>query len=217
MNFGIEFSELFLDSLEKAGDIQSKINLHNNNVGRMAVANNMQIRCKCHGMSGSCQLKTCWKSAPEFRIVGKVLKHLFRNAVLVNQSNMGNGEALIPSNRMGGAGKHRNRNSNRSPRKIFTKHATARFNEKSLENTLFYYQRSPTFCERDLMSDIHGTSGRRCNRNSTGMGSCASMCCGRGYNLIREHRIEKCACKFQWCCTVTCSECHTNEWISTCK
>lgn len=35
MNFGIEFSELFLDSMEKAGDIQSKINLHNNNVGRI--------------------------------------------------------------------------------------------------------------------------------------------------------------------------------------
>lgn len=35
MNFGIEFSELFLDSMEKAGDIQSKINLHNNHVGRM--------------------------------------------------------------------------------------------------------------------------------------------------------------------------------------
>lgn len=35
MNFGVEFSELFLDSSEKAGDIQSKINLHNNHVGRM--------------------------------------------------------------------------------------------------------------------------------------------------------------------------------------
>lgn len=35
MNFAIEFSELFLDSQEKAGDIQSKINLHNNHVGRM--------------------------------------------------------------------------------------------------------------------------------------------------------------------------------------
>lgn len=35
LNFGIEFSELFLDSREKAGDIQSKVNLHNNKVGRM--------------------------------------------------------------------------------------------------------------------------------------------------------------------------------------
>lgn len=32
--FGIEFSQLFLDVKEKAGDIQSLINLHNNQVGR---------------------------------------------------------------------------------------------------------------------------------------------------------------------------------------
>ena len=35
MDFGIEFSEMFLDSREKAGDIQSQINLHNNQVGRL--------------------------------------------------------------------------------------------------------------------------------------------------------------------------------------
>jgi len=35
MDFGIEFSELFLDAREKAEDIQSKINLHNNNAGRI--------------------------------------------------------------------------------------------------------------------------------------------------------------------------------------
>jgi wingless-type MMTV integration site family protein 10 len=35
IDFGIEFSELFLDSREKAGDIQSQINLHNNKVGRV--------------------------------------------------------------------------------------------------------------------------------------------------------------------------------------
>lgn len=38
LDFGIEFSELFLDSREKAGDIQSKINLHNNHAGRMVIA-----------------------------------------------------------------------------------------------------------------------------------------------------------------------------------
>lgn len=39
MDFGIEFSTLFLDSREKAGDIQSKINLHNNHAGRMVMEN----------------------------------------------------------------------------------------------------------------------------------------------------------------------------------
>lgn len=38
MNFGVDFSELFLDTREKAGDIQSQINLHNNHVGRLVSA-----------------------------------------------------------------------------------------------------------------------------------------------------------------------------------
>lgn len=35
MDFGVEFSKLFLDCREKAGDIQSKIHLHNNQAGRV--------------------------------------------------------------------------------------------------------------------------------------------------------------------------------------
>lgn len=62
-----------------------------------------------------------------------------------------------------------------------------------------------------------GTVGRKCNRTSTGSGSCSSMCCGRGYNMAKEHRDEKCYCKFLWCCQVKCQECHTEEWISVCK
>lgn len=184
----------------------------------------MQIRCKCHGMSGSCQLKTCWKSAPDFRIVGKVLKHMFRNAVLVDQSNMGNGEPIIQPNLSG---------RRRPPRKAMNQYRS----KIALENTLFYYQRSPTFCERDPSADIQGemhfkcdlrehfiwwgtitgTVGRKCNRTSTGTGSCSSMCCGRGYNMTKEYRVEKCYCRFLWCCQVECQECHTNEWISVCK
>lgn len=170
----------------------------------------MQIRCKCHGMSGSCQLKTCWKSAPDFRIVGKVLKHMFRNAVLVNQSNLGNGEPIIQTRKYG---RRRHENNVRPPRKAFNKFHS----KKSLENSLFYYQRSPTFCERDPSADIQGTIGRKCNRTTSGSGSCSTMCCGRGYNLIKEHRIEKCRCKFHWCCQVECQDCHTEEWVSVCK
>lgn len=35
IDFGIEYSEMFLDARERAGDIQSQINLHNNKVGRV--------------------------------------------------------------------------------------------------------------------------------------------------------------------------------------
>ncbi|KAK6623688.1 hypothetical protein RUM43_009540 [Polyplax serrata] len=35
LDFGVEFSQTFLDLREKAGDIQSRINLHNNEAGRL--------------------------------------------------------------------------------------------------------------------------------------------------------------------------------------
>ncbi|GAB0088954.1 Protein Wnt [Sergentomyia squamirostris] len=211
MDFGAEFSELFLDARERAGDIQSQINLHNNRVGRKAVANNMVIRCKCHGMSGSCQLKTCWRSAPDFQVVGKVLKQQFRRAVLVDQSNIGNGPPMVVVSH-----KNKKRRKNRPPRKSQAGRGS-RDEMRKLENSLFYYQRSPNFCEKDLNSDIPGTSGRRCNRTSSGSDSCASMCCGRGYSLIREQRVERCHCKFHWCCYVECQRCDVEEWISICN
>lgn len=112
----------------------------------------MEIRCKCHGMSGSCQLKTCWKSAPDFHIVGKVLKHQFRRAILVDQSNLGNGEPLVVLKRI--KKKKSNLPNERPPRKILEKINTKAI--KKLEASLFYYQRSPNFCEKDLNADIQG-------------------------------------------------------------
>ena len=35
LDYGIDFSRQFLDSREKAGDIQSTVNLHNNQAGRL--------------------------------------------------------------------------------------------------------------------------------------------------------------------------------------
>ncbi|XP_013108135.2 protein Wnt-10b [Stomoxys calcitrans] len=225
MDFGVEFSKLFLDCREKAGDIQSKINLHNNHAGRIAVSNNMEFRCKCHGMSGSCQLKTCWKSAPDFHVVGKVLKHQFRRALLVDQSNLGNGEPIVvlkrsrnkKSNNANGNGERTNERHERPSNAKSSTEKNAQRSARKLETSLFYYQRSPNFCEKDPSADILGTVGRKCNRNSTLSDGCTSLCCGRGYSLVKERRAERCHCKFQWCCNVECDECHVEEWISVCN
>jgi wingless-type MMTV integration site family protein 10 len=182
-----------------------------------ALANNMQVRCKCHGMSGSCELKTCWKIVPDFRMIGKALKDDFRNAVLVTQSNLGN---VTPSNKIRGS---RRRGSRRYERqKKQRKHRDNAVSERrkkprDLAKQLFYYQKSPNFCERDSSIDIAGTTGRRCNKQSSGSDGCGNLCCGRGYNVLRQRRVEHCKCRFQWCCFVQCQNCTVEEWITVCK
>lgn len=57
----------------------------------------MRQECKCHGMSGSCTVKTCWMRLPNFRLVGDNLKDRFDGAsrVMVSNSLHGNSENSI--------------------------------------------------------------------------------------------------------------------------
>ncbi|CAH1368792.1 unnamed protein product [Tenebrio molitor] len=207
LRYGIKFSKMFLDARENGDDIHSEINLHNNNVGRMAVAANMQVKCKCHGLSGSCEMKTCWRAVPDFRVVGKSLKDKFRSAVLVDQSNLANRDP-----------KTRRPNQKKRKQRTKLKQWTPKQKQKrGLRNDLLYYEKSPNFCEKDQALDVQGTSGRFCNRTHTDQGSCAALCCGRGYDLIMQRRTQTCNCRFHWCCTVECQNCTVEEWISICK
>lgn len=65
----------------------------------------MRQECKCHGMSGSCTVKTCWMRLPNFRMVGDNLKDRFDGASRVQVSN-----SLHNSNE--NAIQHHNSNSN---------------------------------------------------------------------------------------------------------
>ncbi|KAG8000774.1 Protein Wnt-6 [Nibea albiflora] len=70
------------------------LNLHNNEAGRLAVKLYMRTECKCHGLSGSCTLRTCWKKMPHFREVGDRLLERFNGASKVMGGN--DGKTLIP-------------------------------------------------------------------------------------------------------------------------
>jgi len=140
----------------------------------------VRTQCKCHGVSGSCELKTCWRSLPLFRQVGATLKDKFDSAAEVKERLFGTRRDLGPKN------------------SLYRPH---------VDTDLVYLDASPDFCEPDAKTGSLGTHGRQCNKTSSATDGCELMCCGRGYYTRRTVVTERCHCKFHWCCYVKCQKC----------
>ncbi|KAF8781646.1 Protein Wnt-2b like protein [Argiope bruennichi] len=72
---GLRYSRRFIDSTEeRRKDAKGLITFHNNRAGRKAVQRRARLQCKCHGLSGSCTTRSCWKALTDFGEVGRLLK-----------------------------------------------------------------------------------------------------------------------------------------------
>ncbi|XP_044534661.1 protein Wnt-16 [Gracilinanus agilis] len=193
IQYGMWFSRRFLDvptrnTTGKDGKLLA-MNLHNNEAGRQAVAKLMSVDCRCHGVSGSCAVKTCWKTMSSFEKIGHFLKEKYENSVQL-------------SDKM----KRKMRRREKDPRKISVR-----------KDDLLYINKSPNYCVEDRKLGIPGTQGRECNRTSEGADGCNLLCCGRGYNTHVVRHVERCECKFVWCCYVRCRRCESMADVHTCK
>ncbi|CAB3368947.1 Hypothetical predicted protein [Cloeon dipterum] len=219
LRYGAKYSELFLDLREMSKtDLQSDVILHNYRAGREAVSKNARQRCKCHGVSGSCTLSTCWLGIPEFRSVGNTLMGKFKTAIFVKQDNLGRNAGRNELEIAEETDNSINFLRGRTRRYYLWKNSTHLKNQhmEPQVSELLYFKESPTFCNE--ADDSPGTVGRRCNKSSTGTDGCDTMCCGRGYDSIRaEKRYEKCSCRFEWCCQVMCKNCTIDEEVTVCK
>uniref|UniRef100_F7A992 Protein Wnt n=1 Tax=Equus caballus TaxID=9796 RepID=F7A992_HORSE len=191
--YGVAFSQSFVDVRERskgASSSRALMNLHNNEAGRKAILTHMRVECKCHGVSGSCEVKTCWRAVPPFRQVGHALKEKFDGATEVEPRRVGSSRALVPRN--------------------------AQFKPHTDED-LVYLEPSPDFCEQDVRSGVLGTRGRTCNKTSKAIDGCELLCCGRGFHTAQVELAERCSCKFHWCCFVKCRQCQRLVELHTCR
>ncbi|XP_041278314.1 protein Wnt-11 isoform X2 [Onychostruthus taczanowskii] len=177
--------------MKKSGSQANKLmHLHNSEVGRQVLKASLEMKCKCHGVSGSCSIKTCWKGLQELRDIALDLKTKYLSATKVVHRPMGTRKYLVP------------KDIDIRPVK---------------ETELIYLQSSPDFCMKNEKVGSHGTQDRQCNKTSNGSDSCDLMCCGRGYNPYMDKVVERCHCKYHWCCYVTCKKCERSVERYVCK
>ncbi|KAL0279004.1 UNVERIFIED_CONTAM: hypothetical protein PYX00_000654 [Menopon gallinae] len=209
VGYGMKFARRFLDAREIEGDARSLMNLHNNKAGRKAVKMNLLTECKCHGVSGSCTMKTCWRTLPPFRQIGDNLMKKYSKArpVVAVQSGMSARSTVNrPKSLKLVLRRPRSQSQQQKP--------PVRLPKRS---ELVYLQGSPNYCERDPATGSLGTAGRFCNRTSRGTDGCDLLCCGRGYNTHQYTKTWQCHCKFHWCCYVNCDTCSQRTEEYTCK
>ncbi|XP_071798436.1 protein Wnt-11b-2-like isoform X1 [Asterias amurensis] len=184
VDYAVEFTGRFANgpllTNRNRDNPKSRMNLHNNGAGIKLIQSSVKRRCKCHGVSGSCNLKTCWQSLPNISVVGSALKRKYSGATEVSYRRTVVRRELVP------------RDPQRKNLTLFD---------------LIFLTPSPDYCRQNIKYGSYGTRGRTCNRTSPRSEGCEVMCCGRGYERLVSEVTEQCRCKYNWCCYVTCDEC----------
>lgn len=68
-----------------------------------------------------------------------------------------------------------------------------------------------------VINEFSFFSLRFCSSESSGWGGCDAMCCGRGYRSFTKKIVERCECKYYWCCYVKCKTCEKTLHLNVCR
>ncbi|XP_042858847.1 protein Wnt-9a-like [Penaeus japonicus] len=71
----------------RSRDFKSQIDAHNAYAGIKVVQEATKSACKCHGVSGSCTMQTCWPQLPSFTKTSLAIKSLYDSAVPADANN----------------------------------------------------------------------------------------------------------------------------------
>uniref|UniRef100_A0A8C9FSW6 Protein Wnt n=1 Tax=Pavo cristatus TaxID=9049 RepID=A0A8C9FSW6_PAVCR len=194
LHYGLQLGAAFADSPLKSNKLGMQalraVNRHNNAAGRQVLSESLGTKCKCHGVSGSCSVKTCWKALLSLGEIASELKSKYLAAIRVSHRLVGHRKQLKPTGM-----------------DIWVVR----------ETDLVYLISSPDYCTPNVHLGSVGTQDRQCNKTSAGSDGCNLLCCGRGYNAYMEEVVERCHCRYRWCCYVVCKRCRRLVERYVCK
>uniref|UniRef100_A0A915E7W9 Protein Wnt n=1 Tax=Ditylenchus dipsaci TaxID=166011 RepID=A0A915E7W9_9BILA len=113
---------------------KAKMNQHNSDIGRSITEKSLYRKCKCHGVSSSCDVRSCWYTLPPLEQIAERLKERYNTAHMINPHHTD--EIKIDTRSM----------------------RTAPISGKQ---DLVYLKMSPDYCEEDVDLGSFGTRMRK--------------------------------------------------------
>ncbi|CAL8080415.1 unnamed protein product [Calicophoron daubneyi] len=169
---------------ERKPSILRALNRHNYLAGVVLMEANQKLVCKCHGVSGSCAQRVCFRQLRRIdnEIMQKALKMQYLAA---KQVTVGANRQLIA--------------------KTFT--GSGFVDEVVRPEELVFSEHSPDYCSVEPQRGSVGTHGRLCTLKDAGTANCVNMCCGRGYRNVTTQEVVQCNCRMGEGFKVKCDEC----------
>jgi hypothetical protein len=192
--YGVEVNKAFTEGEEDNDDrdLPTVVKKHNNELGRKIIDTTF-VECKCHGQTGSCNVRICYNRLRGFkeassRTFGGYSQAIQVNLMQVNDTQLNctnvNDTQLNCTNvndtqlncTMVNSSHEIPPQPSSRPQLVSVVDGV----EPSAD-AMVYSEQSPSYCEPIPEMNIIGTHDRQCDPGITGLGSCDVLCCGRGY------------------------------------
>nr|CAH8838885.1 unnamed protein product [Trichobilharzia regenti] len=169
------------------------LNRHNYLAGVVLMEANQKLVCKCHGVSGSCAQRVCFRQLRRIdtEVMQKALKMRYLAAKQVSEGR--NGELMA---------------------KTFI--GNGFIDEVVKPEELVFSEHSPDYCNVEPQRGSVGTRDRICTLKDTGTSNCVNMCCGRGYRNVTKRETIQCNCRMANGFKVQCDECNVETVTQRC-
>ncbi|CAH8502628.1 unnamed protein product [Heterobilharzia americana] len=169
------------------------LNRHNYLAGVVLMESNQKLVCKCHGVSGSCAQRVCFRQLRRIdtEVMQKALKMRYLAAKQVSEGM--NGDLMA---------------------KTFI--GNGFIDEVVKPEELVFSEHSPDYCNVEPQRGSVGTRDRICTLKDTGTSNCVNMCCGRGYRNVTKRETIQCNCRMANGFKVHCDECNVETVTQRC-
>lgn len=202
-------------------DDREEINFNNQEVGRK-INDDTTNNCKCHGISGSCTVTTCFPKSLKYDTMARKIFRAYKDARRYDgwsgevDPNLGQHEELLYTKDHDYCSASENANigfpgtKDRPCRPGRKGSGKGRPGKKGRSRRDRRRDRKKTRRNRrdKKENDTSEKQLPKCGRKVSGKRSSGKkeICCGRGYHIIEKQVKKTRNCKFFWCCRIECEE-----------